>query len=98
MPLLPPPSPPPPILRVLRPLPRPNPLGDAVVGPVLDMAFTSFVGIWNITVRYGMTMGELAIMLNAEMGPSWQISLAGRWENRRVNSPNERSPSFLGRL
>ncbi|KAJ4460798.1 putative cell wall regulatory locus protein [Paratrimastix pyriformis] len=49
-------------------LDRPNPLGDVVEGPVLDMANTSFVGIWNITLRYGLTLGELARLFNAEMG------------------------------
>lgn len=42
-------------------LDRPNPLnGMAVEGPMLNPSLTSFVGIINIPVRHGLTMGELA--------------------------------------
>lgn len=47
-------------------LDRPNPNGGYVDGPVLDMAFTSFVGMHPIPVVYGLTMGELARMINGE--------------------------------
>jgi len=47
-------------------LDRPNPNGFYIDGPVLDMAFTSFVGMHPIPVVYGMTIGELALMLNGE--------------------------------
>jgi uncharacterized protein YbbC (DUF1343 family) len=41
-------------------LDRPNPVGgSAVQGPVLDPAFSSFVGRAAIPLRHGMTMGEL---------------------------------------
>jgi uncharacterized protein YbbC (DUF1343 family) len=44
---------------------RPAPLnGRAVEGPVVDSAYTSFVGIYPIPIRYGMTFGELAEMFN----------------------------------
>lgn len=50
-------------------LDRPNPLGgQRVEGPLLDPAFRSFVGQWNIPLIYGMTAGELARMINGE---SW---------------------------
>lgn len=46
-------------------LDRPAPLnGRTVEGPVLDPAYTSFVGIYSIPIRYGMTYGELAGMFN----------------------------------
>lgn len=42
-------------------LDRPNPLGGtAVEGPMLDMAFRSFVGVFPVPVRHGLTAGELA--------------------------------------
>ena len=42
-------------------LDRPNPLGGTIIeGPMLDPAFRSFVGIFPIPVRHGMTAGELA--------------------------------------
>lgn len=46
-------------------LDRPNPLGGEVVeGPLLEMAFTSFVGIAPLPVRHGLTIGELARFCN----------------------------------
>jgi len=46
-------------------LDRPNPLGGTVVeGPVLDRRFTSFIGLYPIAVRHGMTVGELAHCFN----------------------------------
>lgn len=47
-------------------LDRPNPNGHIVSGPVLDMQFRSFVGIIPIPVVHGMTLGELACMINGE--------------------------------
>ncbi|MCD4768657.1 MAG: DUF1343 domain-containing protein [Bacteroidales bacterium] len=47
-------------------LDRPNPNGFYVDGPVLDRAFRSFVGMQQIPVVHGMTMGEYALMLNGE--------------------------------
>lgn len=44
-------------------LDRPNPLGGSLVeGPLLDPSFRSFVGIFPIPVRHGMTVGELALL------------------------------------
>ncbi len=47
-------------------LDRPNPHGDYVDGPVLDPAFSSFVGLHPIPVVHGMTIGEYAEMVNGE--------------------------------
>ena len=41
-------------------LDRPNPIGCAVAGPVLDTAYASFIGMLPVPLRHGMTMGELA--------------------------------------
>ena len=49
-------------------LDRPNPNGGYVDGPVLDPSFATFVGMHPIPVVYGLTMGELAGMINGE---SW---------------------------
>ena len=46
-------------------LDRPNPIGAAVEGPILT-GERSFVGIHEIPVRHGMTVGELARLINAE--------------------------------
>ncbi|MBD5635896.1 MAG: DUF1343 domain-containing protein, partial [Candidatus Eremiobacteraeota bacterium] len=46
-------------------LDRPNPIGgDIVEGPVLDLRFASFIGLYAIPVRHGMTVGELANLFN----------------------------------
>jgi uncharacterized protein YbbC (DUF1343 family) len=47
-------------------LDRPNPLGDYVDGPVLEMQHSSFVGMHPIPVVHGLTVGELAKMINGE--------------------------------
>jgi len=46
-------------------LDRPNP-HDYVDGPVLDMKFKSFVGMHPIPILHGLTVGELANMINGE--------------------------------
>ncbi|MEO1255747.1 MAG: DUF1343 domain-containing protein, partial [Bacteroidota bacterium] len=47
-------------------LDRPNPNGSYVDGPVLDTTFQSFVGLHPIPIVHGMTIGELAQMINEE--------------------------------
>lgn len=47
-------------------LDRPNPNGYYVDGPVLEDNFKSFVGMCNIPVVHGMTIGEYAKMLKGE--------------------------------
>jgi uncharacterized protein YbbC (DUF1343 family) len=47
-------------------LDRPNPIGGAMEGNLLDPAFASFVGPGPILLRHGMTAGELARLFNAE--------------------------------
>lgn len=47
-------------------LDRPNPNGHYVDGPILDPAFKSFVGMHPIPIVHGLTVGELACMINEE--------------------------------
>jgi len=47
-------------------LDRPNPNGNYVDGPVLEPEFRSFIGMHPIPVVYGLTIGELAGMINGE--------------------------------
>lgn len=47
-------------------LDRPNPNIAHVAGPVLDSKFKSFVGMHPIPVLHGMTVGELAKMIQGE--------------------------------
>jgi len=51
--------------KLLIVLDRPNP-NDFVDGPVLREGFTSFVGMHPIPVLHGLTVGELARMINGE--------------------------------
>lgn len=48
-------------------LDRPNPLGDWVEGGLLQEDCSSFVGSYTLPVCYGLTCGELAKMMNAEL-------------------------------
>lgn len=48
-------------------LDRPNPItGSSMEGTVLDTAFATFVGLYPIPVRHGMTVGELATLFNEQ--------------------------------
>lgn len=55
-------------------LDRPNPItGTHIEGPMLDEDLFAFVGCYNIPVRHGMTLGELATLANAEQ--HWNADL-----------------------
>lgn len=47
-------------------LDRPNPNGNYTDGPVLEPAFKSFLGMHPIPLVHGVTVGELAMMINGE--------------------------------
>lgn len=47
-------------------LDRPNPNGDLVDGPILEPAHRSFVGLDPLPIAHGLTVGELAQMINQE--------------------------------
>jgi uncharacterized protein YbbC (DUF1343 family) len=48
---------------------RPNPIGGLQVeGPMLERGFESFVGLYPIPMRHGMTIGELARLFNEHFG------------------------------
>ena len=47
-------------------LDRPNPIGYLTDGPILDMKYKSGVGYLAIPTAHGMTLGELALMINGE--------------------------------
>jgi uncharacterized protein YbbC (DUF1343 family) len=62
-------------------LDRPNPNGDYVDGPLLKPGYTSFVGMHPIPVVHGLTVGELAKMINGE-----------GWLENKVKAPIEIIP------
>ena len=45
---------------------RPNPNGSYIDGPMLKSGFETFVGMHNIPIVHGLTVGELAQMINGE--------------------------------
>ena len=48
---------------------RPNPIGGVgVEGPMLEPGFESFVGLYPIPMRHGLTIGELARLFNDAFG------------------------------
>ena len=47
-------------------LDRPNPNGHYVDGPILNKEFSSFVGLHEVPIVHGMTVGEYAQMVNGE--------------------------------
>lgn len=50
-------------------LDRPNPLGGLTVdGMVLEEGYETFVGVDNLPTAHGMTIGELALFFNREIG------------------------------
>jgi uncharacterized protein YbbC (DUF1343 family) len=50
-------------------LDRPNPVGGLKMeGPLLEKGLETFVGLYPIPTRHGMTLGELARLFNAEFG------------------------------
>ena len=58
-------------------LDRPNPIGgDPVQGNVLDPSFSSFVGLYPMPMRHGLTAGEFARMAAGEFGVEVELSVA----------------------
>ena len=80
-------------------LDRPNPFANVVDGPVLDTAYTSFVGLHPVPVLYGMTMGEYAQMVKGEgwirEADSLQLRVIPCMDYHRepVSFPDEAPPS-----
>lgn len=63
-------------------LDRPTPIGGhRVEGPVLEAGFESFVGIYRLPIRYGMTAAEIAGFLNqeADIGADLKVVSVEHW-------------------
>jgi uncharacterized protein YbbC (DUF1343 family) len=89
-------------------LDRPNPIGGEIVeGGLVDSGYRSFVGMYPIPARHGMTVGELATLFNTKFGIGANLTVvkAANWHRSQwftdtglpwVNpSPNLRSPAAL---
>ncbi|MBI2877426.1 MAG: DUF1343 domain-containing protein [Candidatus Tectomicrobia bacterium] len=57
-------------------LDRPNPItGQHLEGSLLEPAFSSFVGLYPLPMRHGMTVGELARLFNERFGIGCQLEV-----------------------
>ncbi|MBO4870080.1 MAG: DUF1343 domain-containing protein, partial [Clostridia bacterium] len=56
-------------------LDRPNPIGGAVEGCLPDQKNLSFIGMTEVPIRHGMTVGELARFYNGEYGLGCDLSV-----------------------
>lgn len=57
-------------------LDRPNPInGVQIEGNILEPEFRSFVGMFPLPMRHGMTIGELALMFNREFGIGCELEV-----------------------
>jgi uncharacterized protein YbbC (DUF1343 family) len=57
-------------------LDRPNPInGTGIEGSLLEPGHESFVGMYPIPMRHGLTIGELAQMFNIEFGIGCELSI-----------------------
>ncbi|TGE23844.1 DUF1343 domain-containing protein [Hymenobacter aquaticus] len=82
-------------------LDRPNPNGFYVDGPVLEPQHKSFVGMHPIPVVHGLTVGELAQMINGEKWlaggkqcPLTVVPVAGYTHATRYELPVRPSPNL----
>lgn len=87
-------------------LDRPNPLGGKVTeGPLIEPGFESFVGLYPIPIRHGMTLGELATWICQHRGLKLNLKIEScqGWERSQLAhqtglpwglpSPNMPSPA-----
>ncbi|MGH9632466.1 MAG: exo-beta-N-acetylmuramidase NamZ domain-containing protein [Bryobacteraceae bacterium] len=57
-------------------LDRPNPItGEHVEGPMLDPDLDTFVGCYPMPLRHGMTIGEIAMMINNDLEPKAELEV-----------------------
>lgn len=76
---------------------RPNPIGGKhVEGPVLEPEYTSFVGMFPIPIRHGMTIGELAMLFNDAFGIGAELHVVPmRGWRRGMREPGQALPWIL---
>ena len=56
-------------------LDRPDPIGGAVQGNVLDTAARSFIGALAVPMRHGLTLGEFARLAQADLGLATDLTV-----------------------
>jgi uncharacterized protein YbbC (DUF1343 family) len=76
-------------------LDRPNPIGGAVQGNVLEPAFVSMVGRLPIPMRHGMTLGELARLAAADLRLDVELTVVPAAGWRRSQSWDQTGLPFI---
>ncbi len=76
-------------------LDRPNPIGGAVQGNVLDPAYASPVGYLAVPIRHGMTLGELARMARADLGVDVRLAVVPVAGWRRAEAFDQTGLPFI---
>jgi uncharacterized protein YbbC (DUF1343 family) len=62
-------------------LDRPNPIkGNVIEGNILESDFESFIGLHPISIRHGMTIGELALFINESIKCDLEIVKMKHWQ------------------
>ncbi|MFC4409712.1 exo-beta-N-acetylmuramidase NamZ domain-containing protein [Chungangia koreensis] len=73
-------------------LDRPNPIGGTEVeGNLVEQDYTSFVGLYPLPSRHGMTVGELALLFNDQIGCQLKVVKMEGW-NRNMLLPHTGLP------
>lgn len=70
-------------------LDRPNPVGSAVEGPVLEDAFRSFIGIVDVPLRHSLTAGELCLYGAWRLGALHEAEAVNAANAARAQAPQE---------
>ena len=68
-------------------LDRPNPIGgERIEGNILDADCLSFVGLFPLPMRHGLTMGELALLMNDEfkIGADLSVVPVSGWKREHL--------------
>jgi uncharacterized protein YbbC (DUF1343 family) len=67
-------------------LDRPNPIGGTIEGNVLKTDWSSFVGLWPVPMRHGLTVGEMARLCNDEMeiGAELEVIPVQGWQRKML--------------
>lgn len=71
-------------------LDRPNPIGgERIEGTLLDPSYASFVGLYPLPIRHGLTIGELAMHFRSEYFPGADLNVMTMDGWRRANYMDE---------
>jgi uncharacterized protein YbbC (DUF1343 family) len=76
-------------------LDRPDPIGGAVQGDVLQAAYASPVGYVRVPMRHGMTLGELARLAQSQLGIGGSLAVVPAYGWRRDLSFDQTGLPFV---